>query len=131
MGMNDRKPERKARGKTKPKGFDFKGYVEVTLTAGQREEVASEYELTSGDELLASLCELVDNDYEVKFKILDEGTTIACQIMDASGGRDTAGYILTGFGEDTAKALFVAVFKHVVICQRVWDVSKPTREKWG
>jgi len=131
MGMNDRKDTKRSSGKRKPKSFDFQGYVDVPLSKQQTETVSSEYELTESTETYTALCALVSDGFEIKFKQMDGGSTIACQLLDARPDSGSFGWILTGFASDADKAAFVALYKHHVICEGIWDTTPRQKAMWG
>ena len=131
MGMNDRKQSTAKRKPKKAPKVEWAGYVDMPLSASQKEDVASEYELVQDSELIEGLAALMESQIDVKLKSMDGQSTVACQLMDMNPDSSSAGFVLTSYAPDARAALFVALYKHNVLCEGVWDTTPKQRAMWG
>lgn len=131
MGMNDRQANTKRRKPKRPEKVTWQGYIDMPLTASQKEDVSSDYELVQDSELVEGLASLLGAQIDVKLKSMDGGQTVSCQLMDMNPDSSSAGFVLTSYAPTPRAALFVALYKHNVLCEGVWDTTPKQRSVWG
>lgn len=115
--------------KKKPKSqtkFEFRGYANVNIPAAH-EKPAQAYALDSKACFMA-LNEALLEGYSLKIYADHKEETFRASITCMNPDDDNFGFILSAFADDWTTALGILLYKHYILCQRVWDAT-PTGEK--
>jgi len=104
----------------KKKGFTWIGFIEVDLTARQKEELGA-MELEA-EYPLSGLATYVENGYKLSFGLDSDGVTYRAALTDVDQGSPTCGYTLTGRGGSVQKAYASLLYKHRDVLPDGWQI---------
>jgi len=111
-----------ARGKGKTTGQGGQGtmprFVDVKLTAEQRREFEA-WEQRDGD-LVTFMQSLADDGYRVGVSWSGEQQAYTVSLTCRAEGNPNAGLCMTSFARSLSTALWLAVYKHVVVTEERW-----------
>jgi hypothetical protein len=70
-----------------------------------------------------------DQGYKISFSFDDYHQGMSASMYCTQEKMDWAGYTLSAWGEDAESAFQLLLYKHIVMCGEVWDVSSNVSER--
>jgi len=116
-------------------GKAWQGFVELSLTAAQKEHLALLSEEDYPD-LYAFIRECLEDGYKLSFVRDFKHHCVIASLTGKGEGNVNVGYSLSARGPDLDKAIVALHFKHVEICERlIWADREESQRKeadlWG
>ena len=115
--------------KKQVKKAEWKGYHKVNLTT----EDAAQYEVWKlHQKLLFSDIDVLANDgykLSLSWDAYHEG--ISASLYCTAAKMEWAGYSLTAWAGDVESAILLLFFKHFVMCEERWEISRDRSENQG
>jgi hypothetical protein len=120
------------KGREKQGAFDWKGFVEISLTSEEKERIAdSAWEPA---DYLSFLSRVVDDGYKVSIVSDSFNQCVVASLTGRASDCMNPGLTLSARGPETAGAIRALAYKHIEICEELrWDNRAETRgpDAWG